>query len=378
MKILADDEAMNTNLKIVQICHGPIIPPYISAYSLRCHSLLSDLGSKIISIGGPIFIDKTYGNASQFRSLLLTGYSILKGNRSFEIFLSRGRFLRSRYVRKLKETVNESKFVVFEGPWQYFLVKELLKGKIVVYDAHNCETTLRTGNLYIKETKTLEEELVIRSDIVFSVTNRDLAQLMKFDESHPEKFHLIPHTLRRGTEKWKGINSNEITFIGSMYGPNISALIFVMELASKLPSFHFNIIGNVRTGFITKKLPNLTYHGIVDEKTKTKLLSNSMLALNPVSEGSGRNVKMVDYLMHSVPIVSTEIGIRGFDSYDIEQAVIVARREDFSERILDLAADREKLVEFSENAGRIYEEILDNETNEIPSELLRELRARSG
>lgn len=366
----AERNVGNVQHKVVQICHGPVIPGYISAYSLRCHSLLSDMQSSIMSVGGPIIRDRTEGSAYQFHSVIMTLYSIVKGNRSFEILLSKGKFLRSKYIKKLTETVKKSSIVVFEGPWQYFLVKDFLDGKLVVYDAHNCESGLRAGNPYRKETEHLERGLVRRSDIVFSVTNNDLEQLLKFDQGHPEKFHLIPHTLPLRKAEWKGLDSMDISFIGSMYGPNISALKFVLELASKLPSFHFNIIGNVRTGFVSRRLPNVTYHGIVDEATKSKLLNESMLALNPVSEGSGRNVKMVDYLLHSVPVVSTEIGIRGFEKYDIGQAVVVARREDFQERIMYLANNRDYLEKLSRNAGEVYEDILKNETEITPSDII--------
>lgn len=367
-----DSENETSRLGIIQICHGPVIPEFISAYSLRCNSLLSDANAKIFSVGGPILKDSSVGNASQFRSILLTLYSVLKGNRSFEIFLSKGTFLRKTYLSKIRAAIGKSSVVVFEGPWQYLLVKDILKDKLVIYDAHNSETNLRKGNMYEADTEFLERSLVKRSDIVFSVTRSDLTELMKFDESHLDKFYLVPHVLPSRKVDWRGLSSKEISFIGSMYGPNISALNFLLELARELPSFHFNVMGNVRTGFHRKKLPNVTYHGVVDNEKKTSILLNSMLALNPVSEGSGRNVKMVDYLLHAVPVISTSIGIRGFEQYDVQEKIIVVEREGFLDKIEYLDRNRDKLKVLSTNSRNIYEKILENEVINTPSKVLME------
>ncbi|SMD30788.1 hypothetical protein [Picrophilus oshimae] len=41
--------------RILQICHGRIIPEYVSAYSLRCHTLIKDYENKILfSVGGTV------------------------------------------------------------------------------------------------------------------------------------------------------------------------------------------------------------------------------------------------------------------------------------------------------------------------------------
>ena len=360
-------------IKILQLCHGPVIPSFISAYSLRCHSLIPDLKGRILSTGGPILGDANSGNSSQFRSIILTFYSILKGKRSFEILLSRGKFIRKRYLKVLREEIKESSVVIFEGPWHFYLVEDQLDNKIVVYDAHNSESRLRASNPYHDETEQLERRLVKRSDIVFSVTANDMEDLKNFDSSSVDKFHLVPHVLPEHGIGWKGASSREISFIGSMYGPNISALKFILSLAGRLPEFHFNIIGNVRTGFFRKKLPNVTYHGIIDDNAKDELLANSMLALNPVSEGSGRNVKMVDYLLHSVPIITTSIGVRGFEEYGITDAVKVARTEEFYDFIKHLDSNREDLVVLSSKSRKIYEEILKKESVENPSQIIMDL-----
>lgn len=359
------------NPKVVQVCHGPVIPEFISAYSLRCHSLFPDLERSILSVGGLILRDFSEKEVSQYHSILLTLLAIIRGNRSFEILLSEGWLVRRRYLKEVSHKIIDSDVVVFEGPWQYRLFKGALKGKIVIYDAHNCESQLRHGNKYEDYVRRVEKELVNRCDILFSVTPMDHKALMELSGNSEEKFHLVPHVLSQKKLAWKGVESRKISFIGSMYGPNVSALKFIIELSQKLPEFEFHVIGNVRPGLTAKKQPNLFYHGVVSDEIKSEILSSSMFALNPVTEGSGRNVKMVDYLMHGVPTISTKIGTRGFEQYNIAQCVFVAELTEFYQAIKNYDGDRDELLRISAASGQLYEQIQANELFESPTEILK-------
>ena len=69
-------------IKILQLAHGKIIPEYTSAYSMRCYSIFKDIKyRKIFSVAGTVFKDRHTDFALQFRSIILTGLSMLKGNR---------------------------------------------------------------------------------------------------------------------------------------------------------------------------------------------------------------------------------------------------------------------------------------------------------
>lgn len=365
-------ETEDVKLRILHICHGPVLPDYVSAYSLRCHSLFPGLERKIISVGGAIFRDKTDGVSSQFRSILLTAYAAMRGNRSFEIFLSRGMFLRRKYLNDVKSAIKNADVVVFEGPWQYNLFKKLLNEKIVVYDAHNCETQLREGNKYHEYVKLLESSLAMECNLLFSVTSQDYENLKILSNGGDTKFHLVPHLLQDKQLEWNGQNSKEICFIGSKYGPNVTALNFILELSNELPEFTFNIIGSVTSGIVKRGQKNVNFYGVVPEQKKNELLRQAMLALNPVNEGSGRNVKMVDYLLHSVPIISTKIGLRGFENYEVEKSIIVAEREDFHNRIEYLDSHRVFLSSLSNNSKDLFTEILNKEIAATPTQILKD------
>lgn len=356
---------------ILQVAHGRVIPQFVSAYSLRCHSLLRNSNRTLISFAGAIFKDEKKEYSEQYRSLVVTFISLLRGNRVLEIYISMGKYLRKRYVNRLRELVNLSDIIIFEGPWQYNLVKDIIAQKFVVYDAHNVEYSLREGNKFQAKCRIIEGDLLDRADLVLAVTKRDAKTFRETYNVSESKLYFSPHVLHVSEVEWKGSQSNHIVFIGSIYSPNNSALVEIYNLAKMFPEYTFDIIGSAKSSR-RLKLKNIIHHGIVDEETKDKIMSNSFIAINPVLEGSGRNLKMMDYLAHGLPILSTQIGIRGFEEYDLSGIVNIIDIEKFGEAIKVMSSDREKLRVMSENAKKVYENIIRTEGAIEPEEIILE------
>ncbi len=367
-----DNEKFESSSPIIlQVAHGRIIPQFVSAYSLRCHSLLRNSNRYLISFAGAIFKDEKKEYSEQYRSLVVTFLSLLRGNRILEIYISRGRHLRTRYLKRLRELVNLSDIIIFEGPWQYNLVKDIMAQKFVVYDAHNVEYSLREGNKFQRETKIIEGDILDRADLVLAVTKRDSKIFRETYNVSESKLYFAPHIMHVSEIRWTGNQSNHIVFIGSIYSPNNSALVEIYRLAKMFPEYTFDVMGSAKSSRRIK-LKNIIHHGIVDEETKDKIMSNSFIAINPVTEGSGRNLKMMDYLAHGLPILSTPIGIRGFEEYDLSGIVNIAHIEKFGEAIKVMSSDREKLRVMSGNAKKVYEHIIRTEGAIEPEEIILE------
>ena len=158
-------------------------------------------------------------------------------------------------------------------------------------------------------------------------------------------------------------------FIGSVYSANNSALDRIQDMASKNPEFTFEIIGSAKP---TKgsKMKNMVFHGVVDDSKKSEIMSRCFLALNPVTEGSGRNLKMVDYLAHGLPILSTPIGVRGFEDYNISDSIVICQPDEFDENIKRLSENRKKIKGMSVNAEKLYNEIIESENRIDVDELI--------
>ena len=358
-----------SKISCLQIAHGRILPDYSSAYSLRCHTLIKKLDRKLISTAGAIFKDEKSGYAEQYRSILLTGLSFIKGNRSLEIYIAKGKYIRKRYLERIKQLVESSEIIIFEGPWQYPLIKNLLNSKLIVYDAHNVEYSLREGNKYQGDCKKIEGDLLSRSDIVYSVTKKDIEIFKQVYKISADKIYFAPHEINLSKIEWLGGTSNHIVFIGSIYSPNNIAVNQIVELAHQYPQFIFDIIGSAKPSK-GSKLKNIIYHGVVENNRKDEIMGRSFLALNPVEEGSGRNLKMIDYLAHGLPILSTPIGIRGFEDFNISNSIIVSEPDQFGTNIVKLSEEREKIKEMSKNSRILYEEILKTENKIDPDEII--------
>ena len=127
-------------------------------------------------------------------------------------------------------------------------------------------------------------------------------------------------------------------FMGSSHAPNVQAALFVAnELAPKVPHVTFDILGNcLPEGRYPK---NVVRHGLVSVEKKLQLLQQANIALNPMDAGSGSNVKVFDYFAHSLPLISTPIGVRGVEVVDGEH-VVLASLDEFA-GVLDTWRERQ-------------------------------------
>ncbi len=346
-------------IKILQICHGLLIPQYNSAYSLRCYNIIGKNRWKMVTTGGIIFKDILKENIEEYHSIISTAYAFLIGNRSLEIIIAKGKFIRRKYYKTVVKYIKEADVVMFEGPWQYNLFKNYLENKFVIYDAHNVESSLRLNNKYHEITVEIENELSRRANMIISVTEENAEYFKKVSGS--ENIYINTHVVNSKILKWNGKNSNNVVFIGSIYKPNIDAVERIIDIAKDFPDLIFNIIGNVNKFNFKNTGNNIKFLGILDDSKKDEIFSNSFLALNPVEVGSGRNVKMVDYLMHELPVISTQTGIRGFEKYDISKGIIVSNIEKFSDEIRRLNNNRELVRQYSEGSLKLYRELMSNE-----------------
>ena len=370
------DRMDQNEIKILQLAHGKIIPEYTSAYSMRCYGIFKDIKyRKIFSVAGTVFKDRRTDVAFQFRSIILTGLSMLKGNRSLEIFIAKSKFLRKKFIKYSKKEIAKSDVVVFEGPWHFRTFKDDIKGKVIIYDAHNVESKLREKNMFYDEVKKLEMDISAASDAIFCVTENNLNDFMQIYSVPRQKLFLVPHFQINVGKTWNGSRSDSVAFIGSVYSANIDAVNSIKRMAVKIPEIKFYILGNFPFPFRRDSPKNVIFTGIVNDNEKEDLICNSFAALNPVTEGSGRNLKMIDYIAHGIPIISTKVGCRGLSGYNIENIIDVYEPDGFVDAILNLQKDKKRMIEESKALIELYSNLKKKEgasnTEEITRNLLR-------
>jgi len=125
---------------------------------------------------------------------------------------------------------------------------------------------------------------------------------------------------------------HRVIFSGSDVAHNREAVRFILEeLAPALRDQCVIVIhGPCGNAFRHTRKRNV----VVDTRYDTFDLYRqpTTVGLNPVLQGSGTNLKLLFYLAHGMPVISTEFGVRGFQ--DLREFVTVEDRSGFADAIL--------------------------------------------
>lgn len=205
----------------------------------------------------------------------------------------------------------EPDLVILEHPWQVLAIS----GQKYLYDAHNNEASMKQaiGKADIVEQVKDLERLALRADHVTYCSADD-----NLETESPKTW--IPNgTDIPDTPNLIGKDSKVLLFTGSAHPPNIGAAITLANLAKGLPDYHIVITGECGR-FIQTELPNVSLLGHVNKQTLDYLLRTSHAFINPIAAGSGTSLKVVKALSYGLPVISSEIGARGY-----AEACIVAK-----------------------------------------------------
>jgi glycosyltransferase involved in cell wall biosynthesis len=98
--------------------------------------------------------------------------------------------------------------------------------------------------------------------------------------------------------------------------------------------------------YVFKKAKNVFLLGRVSDEVKMELYRMSDIALNPMINGSGTNIKMLDYMAAGLPVITTPIGARGLSLKNYEN-VIICEIPEFPAKIQELINDRDLYIKLS-------------------------------
>jgi hypothetical protein len=141
-------------------------------------------------------------------------------------------------------------------------------------------------------------------------------------------FHFAPTELSESMGK-------KLVFVGGQaHSPNADGVGWFVNrvlpsLQSNFPDLEVVIIGSWLSDFIkSASLLGVKFMGLIDEETLSKTLASSTIGIAPLRFGAGVKRKVLDYLNHGLPVVSTSIGIEGMtDSGGPPPGVLVAESE---------------------------------------------------
>ena len=294
---------------------------------------------------------------------------LCKGKTTLDVTIPLLMGFTEKYKRKLSKLIKEMDVVVISHPWVFPYVKTEIKNMgrkpILIYDSHNieykikkdilCDTLL--GKFLVHKVKKVERDLIKNCDLIFTCSDEDAQGFSDLYGVDKKKILVIPNgaSVRDipfpNTEKRESMQNHfglekkpTAVFLASGgYEPNDNAAEYIcLKLAPLLIDITFVLVGSACDIILNKHSNQLTENtklmGVVSKEDKKGLLYAADLALNPVTKGSGTNIKVFDYLAAGLPLVTTPVGARGIDFTNNED-VVIAEIDDFSEVIKMLIND---------------------------------------
>jgi len=153
-----------------------------------------------------------------------------------------------------------------------------------------------------------------------------------------------------GLKKRLGLTRFTAIFIGSWHGPNIEAAQWLTTLAEDCPDIDIFILGSVCNHPVLNNAPaNIKLFGVVDADQKNTLIHAADIALNPMQEGSGTNLKMLEYASLGTLILSTPFGNRGL-KFENSKHLLLTERSGFEAVINLLTTGKNDLANYQNNA----------------------------
>jgi glycosyltransferase involved in cell wall biosynthesis len=262
--------------------------------------------------------------------------------------LAAAQCLERRASALLQRRMSEADVVQYELPWLFGFAPAQ---KPTVFVAHNAEAALLEGNARVsadalRRASALEAEAWRRAGLVVCLTEEDRESLGR--RYGPREAFVVPLGVdvermrppdpveREAAREALGVEDRFVVlFTGSWHLPNRAALARMEEWARSMEhGFLFVAAGSV--GKRRRRGESLVVTGPMRDLGPWFRAADC--CVNPLDEGSGANVKLLEYLAMGLPVVTTGFGSRGLDLVDGEHA-LVRSVAGFPGALRDLRAD---------------------------------------
>jgi glycosyltransferase involved in cell wall biosynthesis len=335
--------------KMVVAVTFPVYPPRGGGQSRIFHlyrHLAEHYDIKILSLcafGQPAFNQEISPGLWEIRMPVSHRHQVAEGDLSAsvggapitDIMMSELLELTPEYLRKLEIVAADADVVVASHPYLGRQLVAVAPKAQFWLEAHNVELLLKKEILPVSEAslRMLESVREIeafcwqRANTIFACSQKDIDTLRDLYGETIGTIVEVPNGVslddvpfvdsdeRQRRKARIGLEGTIVAlFMGSWHGPNIKAADYVLNYAAVVPHVVFMLVGSVCAAIADREIPaNVTLMGVVDDEVKAVLLGTADVALNPMTSGSGSNLKMLDYFAAGIPVVSTEFGARGIN-----------------------------------------------------------------
>ncbi|MGE5086242.1 MAG: glycosyltransferase family 4 protein [Bacillota bacterium] len=240
----------------------------------------------------------------------------------------------------LKIKILKADMVILDFPFLYPLFKKVRGIKWL--NTHNAEFELWADRKALSQkVRDIELASFEWADRVLFCTERDLEKFVKAMPGLASKSAIVANGVEMGQFQFNpdirqecrqqlGVSAKQKVFLftGSSYEPNQEAFQFLRNFAfQNQKDLVQNEIVIVVAGTVSQELvdePHFKVLGRVPEMYP--YFAAADFGLNPMTKGSGVNVKMIEFIAARLPIVSTEFGCRGLSLKNGESCYIFERQ----------------------------------------------------
>ncbi len=288
----------------------------------------------------------------------------------------------TEYVETVKEFSKKSDIIICSHPYLFNLIEKENRNQIIVYEAHNVEFNLkksylsqsREENNLADLVRDIEKRACVESDMIFATSAEERRSLSELYAVPMDKIFIVPNGVdinkipfytkeeKKEQKQLLGMsNYTTVLFIGSWHPPNLEALRFIVDtLAPKRKDCIFMIVGSINDYYKQQSLKrypkNVLGFGVVDELEKIEIYKAADIAINPMTSGSGTNLKVLDYMASGIPIISTPIGARGIET---DNSIIISELENFNDNIDRIISGEINTEQICNNARHTVETLYD-------------------
>jgi glycosyltransferase involved in cell wall biosynthesis len=371
---------MNHSARILIMSPFGVFPPRSGGHSaiLEPAKILARAGMEVTLFGYGIrrfealrhfrpFLRRIEPNLNEYRYVSIWNWvDYWQRRRSGIPPVNAAKFVSRSNPKMLRDIFSGVDIVQYESPWlfPYSPVK-----KPCVFIAHNFEAGLSEENEKIPEAvrlriACLERDAWQQADLALCFTREDRDGLISRYGTR-EAFVLpigvdtgslrpVAETQRADARRTLRVEGKFVVlFTGSRHLPNRNALSRMDVWSREFSDPEVTWVAAGSVGVRSQSRENFIQTGELPDIEEWFRAADC--CINPLVEGSGMNVKMLEFLAHGLPVISTPFGARGIEIQDGTHAMI---REvgQFPQTLRVLKASAELRRNLAQNARRLVEE----------------------
>lgn len=210
-------------------------------------------------------------------------------------------------------------------------VRRLLPDVRLVYSAYNIESEMHRDDtsrsqsmdyIDIAYIEHFEKTAALSADLCFAVSDHDASVLRSWGAKSvvvvPNGSNLIKSEIGDGVSALVGYG-NYLLFVSSAHGPNVHGLKEFLRFrrleGTTTPLIIVGTIDRLLDDSFVTLGPHDRILGYVDESVLAQLYDGAAVVVIPKTSGGGSNLKAAEALISGKKVVTTALGLRGFEQF---------------------------------------------------------------